>query len=121
MTSISISQLKQECTKLLSDNLKTSSREISLELNQILLYVLKINNSQLLLKKTIEEKVSNIKRNLIIKNNFIFEYNSMEVEFNEKTNQTNFTMFDIYNNPNCLIEYSNIATPDESNKFKIKI
>ena len=79
------------------------------------------NYNYLLLKKTIEEKVSNMKRNLIIKNNFIFEYNSMEVEFNEKTNQTNFTMFDIYNNPNCLIEYSNIATPDESNKFKIKI
>jgi len=55
MTSISISQLKQECTKLLSDNLETSSREISLELNQILLYVLKINNSQLLLKKTISK------------------------------------------------------------------
>ena len=55
MTSISLSQLKLECTKLLSDNLKTSSREISLELNQILLYVLKINNSQLLLKKTISK------------------------------------------------------------------
>jgi release factor glutamine methyltransferase len=55
MTSISLSQLKLECTKLLSDNLKISSREISLELNQILLYVLKINNSQLLLKKTISK------------------------------------------------------------------
>lgn len=79
------------------------------------------NYNYLLLKKIIEEKVSNVKRNTIIKNDFIFEYNSMEVEFNEKTNQTNFTMFDIYNNPNCLIEYSNIATQDESNKFKIKI
>jgi len=55
MTSISLSQLKQECTKLLSDNLKTSSREILLELNQIILFVLKINNSQLLLKKTISK------------------------------------------------------------------
>jgi len=55
MTSISLSQIKQECTKLLSDNLKTSSREISLELNQILLFVLKIKNSQLLLKKTISK------------------------------------------------------------------
>lgn len=79
------------------------------------------NYNYLLLKKTIEKKVSNVKRNTIIKNDFIFEYNSMEVEFNEKTNQTNFTMFDIYNNPNCLIKYSNIITTDESNKFKIII
>ena len=55
MTSINLSQIKQECTKLLSDNLKISSREISLELNQILLFVLKINSSQLLLKKTINK------------------------------------------------------------------
>ncbi len=55
MTSINLSQTKQECTKLLSDNLKASSREISLELNQILLFVLKINNSQLVLKKTINK------------------------------------------------------------------
>ena len=55
MTSISLSQIKQECTKLLSDNLKISSREISLEVNQILLFVLKINSSQLLLKKTISK------------------------------------------------------------------
>lgn len=55
MTSINLSQVKQECTKLLSDNLKISSREISLELNQILLFVLKINSSQLLLKKTINK------------------------------------------------------------------
>ena len=55
MTSISLSQLKQECKKLLSDNLKTPSREISLELNQILLFALKIDNSQLLLKKTISK------------------------------------------------------------------
>ena len=55
MTSISLSQLKLECTKLLSDKLKTSSREISLEVNQILLFVLKINHSQLLLKKTISK------------------------------------------------------------------
>ena len=53
MTSISLSQLKLECTKLLSDNLKTSSREIFLEVNQILLFVLKINHTQLLLKKTL--------------------------------------------------------------------
>jgi release factor glutamine methyltransferase len=61
MISISLSQVKQECTKLLSDNLKISSREISLELNQILLFVLKINNSQLVLKKN--NKQSSIRKN----------------------------------------------------------
>ena len=55
MTSISLSQIKQEIRKLLSDNLKISSREISLEVNQILLFVLKINNAQLLSKKTISK------------------------------------------------------------------
>ena len=55
MTSINLSQTKQECKKLLSNNLKISSREVSLELNQILLFVLKINNSQLLLKKTLSK------------------------------------------------------------------
>ena len=55
MISISLIQVKQECTELLTNNLKTSSREISLEVNQILLFVLKINHSQLLLKKTISK------------------------------------------------------------------
>lgn len=79
------------------------------------------NYSYLLLKKIIEEKVSNVKRNPIIKNDFLFEYNTMEVEFNESTNESKFVMYDIYNNPNCLVEYSNISLVNESNKFKIKI
>ena len=79
------------------------------------------NYSYLLLKKIIETKVSNVKRNPIIKNDFLFEYNTMEVEFNESTNETKIVMYDIYNNPNCLVEYSNILTMNESNKLKIKI
>lgn len=83
------------------------------------------NYSYLLLKKVIEEKVSNVKREPIIKNNFLFEYNAMEVSFIESTNETKFVMYDIYNNPNSLIEYTNVDTisegEGESNKFKIKI
>lgn len=79
------------------------------------------NYSYILLKKIIEEKVSNVKRKPIIKNDFLFEYNTMEVEFNESTNETKFVMYDIYNNPNCFVEYSDISSVNESNKFKIKI
>ena len=74
-----------------------------------------------LLKKMIEEKVSNIKRYPIVKNDYLFEYNVMEVEFNESSNETKFVMYDIYKNPNCLVEYSNINTMNGTNEFKIKI
>lgn len=74
-----------------------------------------------LLKKIIETKVSHVKRNPIIKNDYLFEYNTMEVEFSESTNETKFVMYDIYNNPNCLVEYSDISSVNETNKFKIKI
>ena len=59
MTLVNLSQIKQECINLIADNLKISSREASLELNQILLFTLKINNSELLLKKTITKSQYN--------------------------------------------------------------
>lgn len=79
------------------------------------------NYSYLLLKKIIETKVSEVKRNLIDKNNYLVKYNTMEVEFIEATNISKFTMFDIYNNPNCLVEFSNITLVSENNEFKVKI
>lgn len=79
------------------------------------------NYSYPLLKKMIEEKVSTIKRNPIVKNDYLFEYNVMEVEFIESVNETKFVMYDIYKNPNCLVEYSNINTVNGTNEFKIKI
>ena len=59
MTLVNLSQIKQECINLIADNLKISSREASLEVNQILLFTLKINNSELLLKKTITKSQYN--------------------------------------------------------------
>lgn len=59
MILVNLSQIKQECINLIADNLKISSREASLELNQILLFTLKINNSELLLKKTITKSQYN--------------------------------------------------------------
>jgi len=53
MILVNLSQIKQKCINLIAVNLKISSREASLEVNQILLFTLKINNSELLLKKTI--------------------------------------------------------------------
>lgn len=73
-----------------------------------------------LLKQTIEEKVSKIKRNPLHNNNYLYEFNNMEVEFIENINKSIFKMYDIYNVPNCFIEFTNNST-DEKNIFKIKI
>ena len=59
MILVNLSEIKQKCINLIADNLKISSREASLELNQILLFTLKINNSELLLKKTITKSQYN--------------------------------------------------------------
>ena len=73
-----------------------------------------------LLKKTIETKVSQIKRKLIINNEFINKFNTMEVYFTEEINESKFIMYDIYNIPNCFTELTNILSIDK-NIFKIKI
>jgi len=78
------------------------------------------NYSYPLLKQIIENKVSKVKRNPIFSNNYLIKYNYMEVEFIESTNETKFTMYDIYNVPNCLIEFSDAST-SSNNIFKIKI
>lgn len=72
------------------------------------------------LKEIIENKVSKVKRKPIIPNNFLIEYNYMEVEFIESINETKFTMYDIYNVPKCLIEFTDAST-SSNNIFKIKI
>jgi len=59
MILVNLSQIKQECINLIANNLKISFREASLEVNQILLFTLKINNSELLLKKTITKSQYN--------------------------------------------------------------
>ncbi len=59
MILVNLSEIKQKCINFIVDNLKISSREASLELNQILLFTLKINNSELLLKKTITKSQYN--------------------------------------------------------------
>jgi len=59
MILVNLSEIKQKCINLIADNLKISSREASLEVNQILLFTLKINNSELLLKKTITKSQYN--------------------------------------------------------------
>src|SRR6056300_677026 len=59
MILVNLSEIKQECINLIADNLKILSREASLEVNQILLFTLKINNSELLLKKTINKSQYN--------------------------------------------------------------
>lgn len=79
------------------------------------------NYSYLLLKEIIEKKVSEVKRNIIDHNTHLMEYNSMEVKFFESTNTSEFRMFDIYNNPNCLVEFTEITSSQINNEFKIKI
>src|SRR6056300_846684 len=59
MILVKLSEIKEKCINLIADNLKISSREASLELNQILLFTLKINNSELLLKETITKSQYN--------------------------------------------------------------
>ena len=78
------------------------------------------NYSYPLLKNTIETKVSNVKRIPLTKNDYLDEYNSMEVEFIEATSESKFIMYDIYNNPNCLVDFSDIST-SFGNKYQIKI
>jgi hypothetical protein len=78
------------------------------------------NYSYPLLKQIIENKVSKVKRKPIIKNNYLIEYNYMEVEFIESISESKFTMYDIYNVPNCLIEFTDAST-SSNNIFKIKI
>lgn len=78
------------------------------------------NYTYALLKKSIEKKVSLTKRKPIIYNKFLNEYNNMEVEFVQETNESKFKMYDIYSVPNCFVEFTNVES-SSGNLFKIKI
>lgn len=78
------------------------------------------NYSYELLKKVIETNVSKVPRKPIFENEYLYKYNSMEVEFNNEISKTTFIMYDIYNIPNCFVEFSNTIT-EIKNIFKIKI
>lgn len=73
-----------------------------------------------LLKKAIENKVSLTIRKPIINNEYLSLYNNMEVEFIQETNESKFKMYDIYNIPNCFVEFNSILK-STGNLFKIKI
>lgn len=54
------------------------------------------------LKKTIENKISNIKRVPIFKDSFLYEYNIANVDFNTETNITKIIFYNLYIRPECL-------------------
>jgi len=58
--------------------------------------------SYIMLKNTIEDKVSKVKRNILLNFNNLYEYNTINVEFNETTNISTFNLFDIFILPNCF-------------------
>lgn len=73
------------------------------------------------LKTTIENKVSQVKRNTIGNNIYLYEYNSIDVEFDTWNNISNFKLYNIYILPNCLESISAINSQNEHNGFIIKI
>jgi len=78
------------------------------------------NYSYELLKKEIEYNVSLIKRRPLIVNDFLNEFNNMQVEFTVETNESKFIMFDIYTIPKCFNGFTDISVPNKS-VYKIKI
>lgn len=72
------------------------------------------------LKFAIEKKVSQIKRNFLIENLYLNEYNLMEVDFFSEINKSNFKLYDIFSIPKCLKSFEKIQIND-SFLYKIKI
>ena len=71
------------------------------------------------LKLTIENKVSQVKRNCIYSNTNLFEYNIMSVQFIIDTNETKFNLFNLYILPNCLESLTTIN--NDLNSYLIRI
>jgi hypothetical protein len=111
-TITNLSYIQQTNNKLYWENI-LDNRIYSIELNSG-------NYTYPLLKKTIENKVSSIIRTPIIPNEYLDKHNYMEVDFFQETNETKFTMYDIYNVPNCFVEFTNISSSTQ-NAFRIKI
>ena len=78
------------------------------------------NYSYALLKQVIESKVSQTLRKPIFPNDNLVMYNNIEVKFIEQINESQFTMYDIYNIPNSFIEFTDVSTSTQ-NAYKIKI
>lgn len=59
------------------------------------------------LKDTIESKISQIKRNFIYPNSYLYDYNLATIDFNTENNITKINFFNIYQYPDCfeLMEY----------------
>lgn len=72
------------------------------------------------LKDLIEYNVSKVRRIPIFKNEYLSEYNEMQVNFNTEINKAEFVLYDNYNLPNSLVEFFNVSTSNR-NIFKIKI
>lgn len=78
------------------------------------------NYSYNVLKNLIEFKVSKVKRIPIYPNEYLSEYNEIQVNFNTEINKAEFVLFDNYNLPNSLTQLVDISTPNQ-NIFQIKI
>lgn len=111
-TNLSISYVKIQNNRLYWDNV--------LDKNMYFIELSPGNYTYELLKKEIEYKVSLTKRYPLIDNEYLSEYNNMEVEFIQETDESKFKMFDIYNIPNCFEEFTDISTSTKS-IYKIKI
>lgn len=73
-----------------------------------------------LLKQIIENKVSLTKRNPLEQTDNLVLYNNMEVVFIKEINETRFTMYDIYNIPNCFVELKSDVSSTQ-NIYTIKV
>ena len=72
------------------------------------------------LKKNIEFKVSQIKRNFIFNDSYLYEYNMININFNIENEITTINFFDLYIYPDCLDSFTEINS-DSNNIFIIRI
>jgi hypothetical protein len=72
------------------------------------------------LKKKIEYKVSQVKRNFIFKDSYLYEYNLINIDFNIETSITSINFFNLYMFPDCLDLLTKFNN-ENSNYYLIKI
>ena len=72
------------------------------------------------LKKIIEYKVSQVKRNFIFNDSYLYDYNLININFNIDTNITTINFFNLYMYPDCL-DSLNENNINNSNNFIIRI
>lgn len=72
------------------------------------------------LKKIIEYKVSQVKRKFIFKDSYLYDYNIIDINFNNENNTTNVNFFNLYMYPECIDSFNEVNI-NNSNIFIIKI